>query len=82
MVTRNACLEADINSTDVALIKKGRLPASNVTTLQRFNYQNWNIHENQTNTVHIEIFTEITLLLKISKFPVLERFWVIGEILF
>lgn len=67
MVTRNACFKADIKSTDVALIKKGRLPASSVTTLQRFNYQNWSMHKKQTkdNTVHIPIFLEIALLLKI-----------------
>lgn len=65
MVTRNACFKADIKSTNVALIKKGRLPASSVTTLQRFNYQNQSMHKNQTNTVHIHIFLEIALLLKI-----------------
>lgn len=44
MVTRNACFKADTKSTDVALIKKCRLPTSSVTTLQRFDYQNWSTH--------------------------------------
>lgn len=66
MVTRNACFKADIKSTDIALIKKCRLPANSGTTLQRFNYQNWSMHKEQIkdNTAHIHIFLEIALLLK------------------
>lgn len=78
MVTRNACFKADIKSTDIALIKKCRLPANSGTTLQRFNYQNWSMHKEQIkdNTAHIHIFLEIALLLKIEKFAVWERFQV------
>lgn len=76
MVSRNACFKAEIESTDVILTKKGRLPASNVTTLQKFDYQNCRTHKTQTkgNIVHVSIFLETALILKISKFPMLYRF--------
>lgn len=56
-----------MKSTDRILTKRGRLPASHIATLQRFNNQNCSSHKKQTkdNIVHINIFLEIALLLKI-----------------
>lgn len=56
-----------MKSTDVTLTQKGRLPASNVTTVQKFKYQNCSTHKNQTkdNIAHINIFLEIAVLLKV-----------------
>lgn len=67
MVTRNAYFKADMKSTDVTLTQEGRLPANNVTIVQKFKYQNCSTHKNQTkdNIVHINIFLELAVLLKI-----------------